>query len=72
MYLGLQTFQRFGVLEFLRVSEQQMVNWLQMIEANYHSSNPYHNSSHAADVLHASAYFCGTEKCKVRHAKSLV
>ena len=26
-------------------------NWLTLIEANYHATNSYHNSSHAADVL---------------------
>ena len=27
------------------------------MEGNYHSSNTYHNSTHAADVLHAACYF---------------
>ena len=65
LYLGLQTFQRFGVQDFLRVGEQQMVAWLQMIESNYHSRNSYHNSTHAADVMNCAAYFLSKDRCKV-------
>lgn len=36
------------------------------MEASYHSSNSYHNSTHAADVLHATAYFLRKERVKVR------
>ena len=36
-----------------------------MIEANYHASNPYHNSTYSADVLHATAYFLCKERVKV-------
>ena len=32
------------------------------LESSYHY---YHNSTHAADVLHASAYFLQTNKLKV-------
>lgn len=65
IYLGLKTFARFGVCEFLNCSETTLRSWLQIIEANYHSSNPYHNSTHAADVLHATAYFLCKERIKV-------
>lgn len=36
------------------------------MEASYHASNSYHNSTHAADVLHATAYFLRKERVKVR------
>lgn len=65
MYLGLKVFARFGVSEFLNCSEATLRAWLQVIEANYHSSNSYHNSTHAADVLHATAFFLGKERVKV-------
>ena len=65
VYLGLKTFQRFGVMEFLRVSEQTVSGWLATIEANYRPTNSYHNSTHAADVLHASSYFLQKDKLKV-------
>ena len=37
----------------------------QLIELNYHSKNAYHNSTHAADVLHATAVFLAKERVKV-------
>lgn len=64
-YLGLKIFSRFGVCEFLNCPEATLRSWLQVIEANYHSSNSYHNSCHAADVLHATAYFLCKERVKV-------
>uniref|UniRef100_A0A8B9G204 Phosphodiesterase n=1 Tax=Amazona collaria TaxID=241587 RepID=A0A8B9G204_9PSIT len=64
LYLGLKIFARFGVSEFLNCSEATLRAWLQMIEANYHSSNSYHNSTHAADVLHATAFFLRKERVK--------
>ncbi|XP_002721543.1 high affinity cAMP-specific and IBMX-insensitive 3',5'-cyclic phosphodiesterase 8A isoform X1 [Oryctolagus cuniculus] len=64
IYLGLKTFARFGICEFLNCSESTLKSWLQIIEANYHSSNPYHNSTHSADVLHATAYFLSKERIK--------
>ncbi|KAJ6669815.1 hypothetical protein lerEdw1_000364 [Lerista edwardsae] len=64
VYLGLKIFARFGVCEFLNCSETTLRAWFQVIEANYHSSNSYHNSTHAADVLHATAFFLGKERVK--------
>uniref|UniRef100_A0A8C6RS45 Phosphodiesterase n=2 Tax=Nannospalax galili TaxID=1026970 RepID=A0A8C6RS45_NANGA len=64
IYLGLKTFARFGICEFLQCSESTLRSWFQIIEANYHSSNPYHNSTHSADVLHATAYFLSRDKIK--------
>ena len=52
-------------MEFLRVSESVVAGWLAAVESSYHSENYYHNSTHAADVLHASAYFLQTNKLKV-------
>ncbi|KAF5886755.1 high affinity cAMP-specific and IBMX-insensitive 3',5'-cyclic phosphodiesterase 8A, partial [Clarias magur] len=63
-YLGLKIFSRFGVCEFLNCSEATLRSWLQVIEENYHASNSYHNSTHAADVLHATAYFLCKERVK--------
>ncbi|XP_067246811.1 high affinity cAMP-specific and IBMX-insensitive 3',5'-cyclic phosphodiesterase 8A isoform X1 [Chanodichthys erythropterus] len=63
-FLGLKIFSRFGVCEFLSCPEATLRSWLQIVEANYHSSNSYHNSTHAADVLHATAYFLRKERVK--------
>ena len=32
-----------------------MHSWLKLVESTYHAENPYHNSTHAADVLQAVA-----------------
>ncbi|XP_052520219.1 high affinity cAMP-specific and IBMX-insensitive 3',5'-cyclic phosphodiesterase 8A-like [Budorcas taxicolor] len=64
IYLGLKVFARFGVCEFLKCPEATLRSWLQVIEASYHASNPYHNSTHSADVLHATAYFLCRERAK--------
>ncbi|XP_028017745.2 high affinity cAMP-specific and IBMX-insensitive 3',5'-cyclic phosphodiesterase 8A isoform X4 [Balaenoptera acutorostrata] len=64
IYLGLKIFARFGVCEVLKCSETTLRSWMQIIEANYHASNPYHNSTHSADVLHATAYFLCKERIK--------
>ncbi|XP_032088522.1 high affinity cAMP-specific and IBMX-insensitive 3',5'-cyclic phosphodiesterase 8A-like [Thamnophis elegans] len=64
VYLGLKLFARFRICEFLGCSESTLRSWLQVIEANYHLSNSYHNSTHAADVLHATAYFLSKERVK--------
>lgn len=48
---------RFDVTKTLEIEESVLQNWLTLIESNYHSSNSYHNSTHAADVLQSSAYF---------------
>ncbi|CAG05259.1 unnamed protein product, partial [Tetraodon nigroviridis] len=63
-YLGLKVFATFSVCEFLNCTEATLRSWLQLIEASYHSSNSYHNSTHAADVLHATAYFLRSERVK--------
>ncbi|XP_047140732.1 high affinity cAMP-specific and IBMX-insensitive 3',5'-cyclic phosphodiesterase 8A isoform X2 [Hydra vulgaris] len=56
-YLGQAIFNRFDVGEYLCVSDSIVRNWLQLVEANYHIHNTYHNSTHAADVLHATSIF---------------
>ncbi|XP_076020100.1 high affinity cAMP-specific and IBMX-insensitive 3',5'-cyclic phosphodiesterase 8B isoform X1 [Genypterus blacodes] len=63
-YLGLKIFTSFGVCEFLNCSEATLRSWLQLIEGSYHATNAYHNSTHAADVLHATAYFLRKERVK--------
>ena len=66
LYLGQRIFARFGACEFLNIPDTVLTNWLQLIEATYHASNSYHNSTHAADVLHATAYFLERDRSKVR------
>jgi hypothetical protein len=68
----MKTLQRFDVLDFLRIDEVTMFNWLQLMESNYHADNPYHNSTHAADVMHATAYFLACDKLKVNASSRVI
>lgn len=51
LYLGMEMFRRFNVFATLNIDENVCKGWLAIIEANYHSNNSYHNSTHAADVM---------------------
>eukprot|EP00795_Rhopilema_esculentum_P005879 gene5879-11206_t len=64
-YLGYAIFSRFNACKFLSISDDVLRKWLQLIESNYHSTNAYHTSTHAADVLHATSCFLLKENVKV-------
>eukprot|EP00756_Hemistasia_phaeocysticola_P036624 Hpha_TRINITY_DN16651_c1_g3::TRINITY_DN16651_c1_g3_i2::g.179308::m.179308/K13755/PDE1; calcium/calmodulin-dependent 3',5'-cyclic nucleotide phosphodiesterase len=46
---------KWQFMQKFNLNEQVMLNWLSIVEAGYHP-NPYHNSMHAADVLHVTHY----------------
>ena len=69
MTLGMNIMKRFDVCEHLKIEEHTLLNWLTLIELNYKASNPYHNSTHASDVLHATAYFLSNDKISVNSLK---
>ncbi|KAG2485168.1 hypothetical protein HYH03_016058 [Edaphochlamys debaryana] len=48
--LGFYLFQRSGLIEHFRIQPAMMARLLRHIEAGY-VDNPYHNATHAADVL---------------------
>lgn len=50
-HLGMNLLNHFDVGSVLNCDEKTLFNWLTVIEANYHSENSYHNSTHAADVM---------------------
>ena len=54
----------FHVPARLGCDEKTMQNWLSVIEMNYQTQNSYHNSTHAADVLQATARFMQSERLK--------
>lgn len=41
-------------------------NWLSVMQRNYHIENPYHNATHAADVLQSAAYFLEKDAVQVK------
>jgi len=45
------------LVEQLGLQARQVTNFLDAIEARYHSTNLYHNSMHAADVVNSCFYF---------------
>ncbi|VDQ17359.1 unnamed protein product [Trichobilharzia regenti] len=55
-YLGMKILNHFNALSVLRIPNQVLIGWLTVIEEHYHVENPYHNATHAGDVLQASAY----------------
>ena len=48
-------FHQHNLLRKFNIDEQILLNWISVIEAGYYP-NPYHNSMHAADVLHVTNF----------------
>lgn len=63
IWVGMAICAKFNVCSFLNCEENVLRNWLSLIESNYHN-NPYHNSTHAADVLQSTAYFLQKPRLK--------
>ncbi|KAH9633114.1 hypothetical protein HF086_006779 [Spodoptera exigua] len=55
---------RFDVCAALECDERTLLHWLTIVETNYHAVNTYHNSTHAADVLQAVAFFLEKDRLK--------
>jgi hypothetical protein len=56
-FAGLELMRRFDVYETLQCDEATFKGWLIVIENHYRSTNTYHNSTHAADVMQVSVWF---------------
>ena len=54
----------YQVSTILQCDERILQNWLAIIEHNYNAENSYHNSTHAADVLQATARFMQSKRLK--------
>ncbi|XP_017795961.1 PREDICTED: high affinity cAMP-specific and IBMX-insensitive 3',5'-cyclic phosphodiesterase 8A-like isoform X2 [Habropoda laboriosa] len=64
LFLGMTVMNQFRAPARLGCEEKIVQNWLTMIEMNYQAQNVYHNSTHAADVLQATARFMQSERLK--------
>ncbi|XP_069672167.1 high affinity cAMP-specific and IBMX-insensitive 3',5'-cyclic phosphodiesterase 8B isoform X3 [Periplaneta americana] len=64
VYLGMNLMNHFDVSSSLGCDESVLHNWLVIIEMNYNSKNSYHTSTHAADVMQATAGFLERERLK--------
>ncbi|XP_022241095.1 high affinity cAMP-specific and IBMX-insensitive 3',5'-cyclic phosphodiesterase 8B-like isoform X1 [Limulus polyphemus] len=62
-WLGMTVFSSFNACSVLSCDEKTLKSWLTLIEANYYN-NPYHNSTHAADVMQATAFFLQKPRLK--------
>ena len=54
VWLGMKIFAAFDACKLLKIDETTLKNWLGLIEEHYRADNPYHNATHAADVLQVS------------------
>ncbi|XP_018046445.1 PREDICTED: high affinity cAMP-specific and IBMX-insensitive 3',5'-cyclic phosphodiesterase 8A-like isoform X3 [Atta colombica] len=64
VFLGLTIMNLYQVSTILQCDERILQNWLAIIEHNYNAENSYHNSTHAADVLQATARFMQSKRLK--------
>ncbi|KAJ9576116.1 hypothetical protein L9F63_007003 [Diploptera punctata] len=64
VYLGMNLMSHFDVSSSLGIEEMILYNWLTIIELNYNAKNSYHTSTHAADVMQATAGFLERERLK--------
>lgn len=64
VYLGMNLMSHFDVCSSLGCDESVLYNWLVIIETNYNDKNSYHTSTHAADVMQATAGFLERERLK--------
>jgi len=55
--MGYTIFKRLEMISRWGIDEKCLRNFLTEIESGYVNENPYHNSTHAADVTHAAYYF---------------
>ncbi|KAJ3048826.1 High affinity cAMP-specific 3',5'-cyclic phosphodiesterase 7A, partial [Rhizophlyctis rosea] len=56
-YIGWYIFRRYNFFETYQINEAKFRHWLAKVESGYRGSNPYHNTTHAADVTHAMHYY---------------
>ena len=60
-FIGMALLKRYNCLADFNLDAVKLSNYLREMEAGYGTNNPYHNSTHAADVARSVHYFieCG-------------
>eukprot|EP01102_Stenamoeba_stenopodia_P011784 TRINITY_DN3640_c0_g1_i2.p1 TRINITY_DN3640_c0_g1~~TRINITY_DN3640_c0_g1_i2.p1 ORF type:complete len:378 (+),score=56.78 TRINITY_DN3640_c0_g1_i2:87-1220(+) len=56
-FMGYSIFKRLEMISRWGIDDKCLRSFLTEIESGYVNENPYHNSTHAADVTHAAYYF---------------
>lgn len=60
--LSMYLFQEYGLISHFNLDAAKLWKLFSLIEDGYHSSNPYHNAVHAADVTQAMHCFLKQKK----------
>lgn len=55
--MGMELFRFHNFEAVLGIPSAKMARFLMKVESSYRKSNSYHNSTHAADVMHAMNFF---------------
>ncbi|XP_023713018.1 uncharacterized protein LOC111867414 isoform X3 [Cryptotermes secundus] len=63
--LCVHLFHWYGLMDHFNLDVVRVWKLFTLVEAGYHSTNPYHNSVHATDVTQAMHCFLQEEKIKV-------
>jgi|Transcript_82961 hypothetical protein len=58
---------QYGLVQHFNIDHTVLVNFLQAVESGYHQ-NPYHNNTHAADVVQISHYIMHPDKGNMKNA----
>lgn len=56
-YIAYTLFQRYQLCQKFDIDEEQLKRFLWLIEDGYNKQNPYHNSTHVADVTQCVNFF---------------
>lgn len=56
--LGYFLLQKTGLIRAFGLHPLRLARWLRRIEAGYSKRAPYHNATHAADVLQVCSWAC--------------
>jgi hypothetical protein len=62
---GLALFHKYDLIKKFSISIEQLNNFLTVVEEGYQKGQPYHNSTHAADVTRTMHFFITEGKLKV-------
>lgn len=63
--LTFHLLNQYGLIELFQLDMVKLWRFLVMVQEDYHSDNPYHNTVHAADVT--QAMYCFLQEPMVRH-----
>ena len=62
VHIGRTIFEYHGLIDIFGLDEMKLYRFLMKVESKYSNDNPYHNATHAADVLQTlNVLLCVTE-----------